>query len=84
MKLNSSFLLRKGLLNLGDTNYQKQFFKNLIKASRTDQGRKIIEHYANSDSDIPPDLSKLRSTDMMQDVEQEIQSASSEDKHYSQ
>jgi hypothetical protein len=74
-----SFLLRRGLLNLGDTNYHKQFFNNLIKANRTEQGRKIIEEYANSDSDIPPDLTKLTSTDMMQDVEQEIQSASSEE-----
>jgi hypothetical protein len=50
-----SFLLRKGLLNLQSRH--TQFFKNLIEARRTAEGRKAIEEYVNSDSEIPPDLS---------------------------
>src|SRR6187200_1322626 len=42
-----SFLLRKGLLNLD--NRHKQFFRNLIEASRTNDGKE-----ANSDSETPP------------------------------
>lgn len=51
-------LYTKGLLNLYGGNRHQQFFKNLIKASRTSEGRKAIEEYVNSDSDIPPDLSE--------------------------
>ena len=53
-----SFLLRKGLLNIGG-NRHEQFFKNLIKASRTQMGQKLIEEYAISDSENPPDLSNF-------------------------
>ena len=49
-----SFFLRRGLLNLNVDNRHSQFFKNLIKASKTIDGRKAIEDYANSeDGDIP-------------------------------
>lgn len=51
-----SFLLRKGLLNLRD-NRHSEFFKNLISASRSEAGKKTIEEYANSNAEIPPDLS---------------------------
>jgi superfamily II DNA or RNA helicase len=74
-----SFLLRKGVLNLGESNRHSQFFKNLIEASRTTEGRKALEEYANSDSEIPPDLSVLTSeskTMLAQDTDQEIESAS--------
>jgi hypothetical protein len=30
-----------------------------MEASRTEEGRKAIEEYANSDSEAPPDLSEL-------------------------
>ena len=75
-----SFLLRKGVLNLHE-NRHDQFFKNLLEASRTVEGRKAIEDYANSDSEIPPDLSKLASVNLLRDQEQqkEIQSASSKE-----
>jgi SNF2-related domain/Phage-integrase repeat unit len=73
-----SFLLRKGLLNLGDTNRHSQFFKNIIQASRTQEGVKAIEEYANSDSEIPPDLSKFKDNDEGQ-PEEEIESASAQE-----
>ena len=67
-----SFLLRRGLLNL-DSNRHQQFFRNLIQASRTDDGLKAIEGYANSDSEIPPDLTIFEQNN---EQEQEIESAS--------
>ena len=72
-----SLLGREGVLNLGE-NRHKQFFRNLIEASRTNEGYKAIEEYANSDSEIPPDLSKLTSLHQ-EDSEQEIQKASSQE-----
>jgi superfamily II DNA or RNA helicase len=74
-----SFLLRKGLLNLESRH--KQFFKNLIEASHTDEGRNAIEEYANSDSEMPPDLSKLTpfSKEITQEQDKEIESASSQE-----
>jgi hypothetical protein len=68
-----SLLLRKGLLT--SDNRHKQFFKNIIEASRTNDGRRAIEEYANSDSETPPDLSKITPTVISNDSEQEIQSA---------
>jgi hypothetical protein len=74
-----SFLNRRGILNL--SNRHTQFFKNLIEASRTNEGRKAIEEYANSDSETPPDLSKLTPTSNENDQgnEEEIDSASSQE-----
>jgi hypothetical protein len=72
-----SLLLRKGVLNLTDSNRHAQFFKNLVGASRTEEGRKVIEEYANSDSEDPPDLSKLTPVYTGQYQEQEIEKASS-------
>jgi hypothetical protein len=73
-----SFLLRKGVLNLEASNRHAQFFKNLIEASRTHEGRKAIEEYANSYSETPPELSKLTplSKESSQEQEEEIESAS--------
>ena len=51
------FLLTKGVLNLTNTNKHINFFKNLIKTVKTDEGRKIIEEYAYSESKDIPDLS---------------------------
>lgn len=70
-----SFLLRRGLLNL--INRHSSFFKNLITASRTEEGKKLIEQYANSSSELPPDLSKL--TDAVGDNSDEIETASISD-----
>ena len=72
-----SFLLRKGVRNLGESNRHVQFFKNLIGAGRTSEGRKAIEEYANSESETPPDLSKL--TSLSEGQEEEIESASSQE-----
>ena len=73
-----SLLLRKGLLNLQDSNKHRQFFKNLIEASKIEEGRKVIKGYANSDLKRPPDLLSLQSTSK-QEAEEEIQKASSQD-----
>ena len=75
-----SFLLRKGLLNISG-NRHEQFFKNLIEASHTDEGRKAIEEYVDSDSEVPPDLSKLTaiSKEITQEQDEEIVSASSQE-----
>jgi hypothetical protein len=74
-----SFLIRKGVLSLYESNRHSQFFKNLIEASRSDEGCKAIEQYAASDSDVPPDLSKFGSNHQRaatEDVQQEIQAVS--------
>ena len=66
-----SFLLRKGVLNLGG-NRHDDFFRNLIIASRNTSGKQAIEEYAKSKSEIPPDLSVytgIKHSD--QDVEQQ-------------
>jgi hypothetical protein len=44
----------------------KQFFKNLIEASHTQEGLEAIQEYAKSDSENPPDLSKFRESIMIQ------------------
>jgi len=72
-----SFLLRKGLLNTQTNSRQKQFFRNLIEASRTKEGRDAIEEYANSDSEVPPDLSRLMHLNTKD--EEDIESASSQE-----
>jgi hypothetical protein len=54
-----------------------KFFKNLIEASRTEQGRKAIEEYANSDSEVPPDISEL--THLNTEDKEEVQTASSQE-----
>jgi hypothetical protein len=71
-----SFLLRKGVLDLSSNRHTK-FFKNLIEASRTQEGRKAIEEYANSDSEVPPDLSEL--TPLNTEDKEEVQTASSQE-----
>jgi superfamily II DNA or RNA helicase len=75
-----SFLLRKGVLKISG-NRHEPFFKNLVEASRTKEGRKAIEDYAYSTSEIPPNLPRLAPILMPQEQEQqeEIQSASSEE-----
>ena len=65
-----SFLLRKGILNLN--NRHKDFFKNLIVAGHTEEGRKFIEEYVDSDSRQPPDLSQFNSFQSNKDVEDAI------------
>ena len=67
-----SFLLRKGLLNLQSRH--TDFFRNLIEASRVSQGRKLIEEYAYSDSESPPDLSGVVSKKL--DTTEEIETIS--------
>jgi hypothetical protein len=62
-----SFFIRKGLLNLYADNRHARFFKDLIAAARTKQGYETIEEYANSDSEVPPDLSKFKAAGTQQD-----------------
>ena len=74
-----SFLLRKGVLNLQSSNRHAQFFKNLIGARYSEEGREAIENYAKSESDIPPDISKSNTIlkNVINDTEQEIPTISS-------
>ena len=64
-----SFLLRKGLLNL--SNRHSDFFKNLIGASRTEGGKKIIKGYVESDDTVtdPPDTSQYSPSTLDEDQE---------------
>jgi hypothetical protein len=73
-----SFLLRKGVLNIIG-NRHELFFKNLVVAIRSKQGRKAIEDYSNSESEIPPDLSGFRSVDALEHPDEEVQPAMSMD-----
>ena len=52
-----NFLLDAGVLNTSGKH--RDFFQNLIQASRTAEGKKLIEKYTKSDSDDPPDLSGI-------------------------
>jgi len=75
-----SLLLRKGLLNLDvNNNRHSKFFKNLIEAASTEQGKKLIEEYANSVSEIPPDLSNITRTSVPASDSEEIEIASASD-----
>lgn len=74
-----SFLLRKGLLNL--QHRHKDFFKNLIRASRTSGGKKAIEKYATSDSQIPPDLSAYKGASTPVNEEEKIENANTSELH---
>ena len=73
-----SFLLRKGLLNLG--NRHTKFFKNLLKAVKSPEGREAVEEYAYTEDNIPPDLTQFGSTliEETEDKEPEISTISSE------
>ena len=72
-----SLLLRKGLLNLHENNRHRQFFKNLLGAVRTNEGRQLVENYVKSDSDIPPNLA-ISKSNQFENLE-EIQPASLEE-----
>jgi len=72
-----SFLLRKGLLNLH--NRHDDFFRNLVRASRTKSGKEAIIDYANSESKFPPDTS--RHTDYETDDEEKIETANTNEIH---
>jgi hypothetical protein len=61
-------LTTRGLLNLGGQH--GQIFKNLIRGIRTTEGRKVIEKYVNSDSELPPGF---------EEEDEEIGTASSEE-----
>ena len=74
-----SFLLRKGVLNLGPGNRHDDFLKNLAKASKTKAGLEAIEDYANNDSQIPPDISHYADEQIQTDTESEITTATSEE-----
>ena len=74
-----SFLLRQGVLNL--TNRHKDFFQDLISASRTSGGKKAIEKYVYSDSEIPPDISPFKESQILQDEEGEVETVSIEKLH---
>ena len=70
-----SFLSRKGVLDLDGRH--RQFFKSLIEASKTKEGLRAIEDYANSDSEIIPDLSKLAR--LHDESKEELEIASSQE-----
>jgi hypothetical protein len=72
-------LLRRGLLNLSDKNRHKTFFKALIHAARTTESKKLLEEYANSDSEIPPDITSIIKSHEPLESEGEIQIASARD-----
>jgi len=74
-----SFLIRRGVLNIHGRH--EDFFKNLIRASRNPQGKKAIEEYATSKSQLPPDLSLYGKYEKSEeDVEkQEIKEVSGKD-----
>ena len=74
-----SFLLRKGLLNLGEGNRHNSFFKNLLRALKTPAGRDAVEDYVNSSYDEPPDFSKIVELNELPDPESEIELASSDE-----
>lgn len=74
-----SFLLRKGVLNL--SNRHKDFFQNLISASRTSGGQKLIEQYAESDKEIPPNLEPFKDSKIPQDEEGKIEDISTDTLH---
>ena len=68
-------LLTKGVLNLKSENRHSNFFKNLIQTVKTEEGRKIIEEYAFSQSNDIPDLSNTYS----ENNDEEIPIASNEE-----
>jgi superfamily II DNA or RNA helicase len=65
-----SFLNRKGVLNL--TNRHKDFFQNIIAASRTPSGKESIEKYVNGDSQTPPDLEPFKDSNIPKDEEGKV------------
>jgi len=73
------FLLTKGVLNL--QNRHQDFFRNLIRASRTAGGKALLEKYAKSKDQYPPDLSqfgKHESTETKVE-EEELREATADD-----
>lgn len=69
------FLLTKGVLNLDNDNKHSNFFKNLQQTVKTEEGRKIIEEYAFSESKDIPNLSNTYS----ENIDEEIPIASNEE-----
>jgi hypothetical protein len=65
------FLLTKELQNLSVNNRHSHFFKNIVSASRTEEGIKVIEEYANSDSDVVPDLLNIGQGEEVEEVQSE-------------
>jgi len=74
-----SFLNRKGVLNL--QNRHKDFFQNIIAASRTSGGKKLIEEYVNSNSQTPPDLEPFKDSKLPQDEEGTVEDISIDKLH---
>ena len=68
-------LMTKGVLNLKSENRHSNFFKNLRQTVKTEEGRKIIEEYAFSQSNDIPDLSNTYS----ENNDEEIPIASNEE-----
>jgi len=71
-------LLTKGVLNLGN-NRHDDFLKNLAKASKTKAGLEAIEGYANSNSQMPPDISHNLPENTQYDEEGKLTTATSEE-----
>jgi hypothetical protein len=68
-------LLTKGVLNLKSENRHSNFFKNLQQTVKTEEGRKIIEEYAFSESKDIPNISNTYS----ENNDEEIPIASNEE-----
>jgi len=71
-----SFLLRKGLLNLHN-NRHADFFKHLVQLTRTQEGRKLIEDYVNSNEENPPVTGGL--SDRPSEIGDELETVSTQD-----
>lgn len=71
-----SFLLRKGLLNLHN-NRHANFFKHLVQLTRSQDGRKLIEEYANSNEENPPKTAELDGKG--HEIEDELETVSSQE-----
>ena len=69
------FLLTKGVLNLDFKNRHSNFFKNLIKTAKTDEGKRIIEEYAYSENKDTPILSNIS----LENYDEKIPIASTEE-----
>ena len=71
-------LLTRGVLNLTG-NRHDDFLKNLAKACKTKEGLEAIKDYAESESNIPPDISHFTPDETQEGVDAEIQTATSDE-----
>ena len=65
-----TFLFRNGYLSTTDRH--KDFFQDLLRASRDKQGLKKIEGYAENDDQIPPDIGNYGNNPYVSDDEEQF------------